>query len=590
MEHSVSISATAAERGAGQVPVLVHQLHFVVQQAIRNTVAVLIVAVVVSAVVVPDVGWVRCSAWVAGTLAAYGIRALLLLPGTRIGVVEQNPSRWVALLFVSTLISGIVGGSAPFLFFPLLEPIEQMFLTMIICCWVTGAMASIGAYSVLYASYACVFMGQLILAWLITGNAHAPVVAVLLLFYGLIMISFAGSFAREVTTGVAIRFENQALVTELDAARRVAEAANQAKSLFLAAASHDLRQPLHALSLYSAALNLRSTDGASSEIAGHINEALASLVALVDSLLDISKLDAGAVRPKLRRTSVKALIERIEADYRPVAREKGLAFRVAPVDVQVETDPVLLERVVRNLVDNAIKYTAAGSVSLNVEVDAGTVRIAVRDTGAGIAESERDRIFEEFYQVGNPERDRSKGLGLGLAIVRRLSRLLGLELRLESQPGRGSTFAVTLARAQPESTLSHPPMAFAATDSAVLAGAKVLVVDDEPSVRVAMRTLLESWGCRVAVCSGFVEAERLLDDCALEVDVIVADFRLPQHENGIETVRRLRARLGDVPGLMVSGDTAPERLREAQASGLPLLHKPVSADTLKQTMLELLRR
>jgi CheY-like chemotaxis protein/anti-sigma regulatory factor (Ser/Thr protein kinase) len=331
-------------------------------------------------------------------------------------------------------------------------------------------------------------------------------------------------------------------------------------------------------------------DVGSREIAGHINEALGSLAALVDSLLDISKLDAGAVRPEIQRVNVKVLIERIEEDYRPVAREKGLAFRVAPADAFVETDPVLLERVVRNLVDNAFKYTAMGSVSLDAELDERTVRIAVRDTGPGIAVTERERIFEEFYQVGNPERDRSKGLGLGLAIVRRLSRLLGLEVHLESQFARGSIFSVTLERVAGDSSRPEPSPVQAADNSAALAGTRVLVIDDEPGVRIGMRSLLEAWGCRVTACSGFNEAELLLDEYALGVDVIVADFRLPQHENGIETVRRLRARLGEVPALMVSGDTAPERLREAQASGLPFLHKPVSADTLKETMLAVLRR
>jgi CheY-like chemotaxis protein len=330
-------------------------------------------------------------------------------------------------------------------------------------------------------------------------------------------------------------------------------------------------------------------DSTAEEIARHINTALASLSTLVDSLLDISKLDAGAVRPELRRVNVKELVERIEADFRPLARDKGLMFRVAPVEAQVETDPVLLERMVRNLVDNAIKYTAIGSVSLDVIADERTVRIAVRDTGPGIAESERERIFKEFYQVGNPERDRGKGLGLGLAIVRRLARLLGLEVQLESEPGRGSTFAVTLPRMPEERAKPRPPRPVA-DDAGALVGARVLVIDDELSVRVGTRTLLESWGCKVAACSGFDEAQRLLDDYALDVDVILADFRLPQHENGIETVRRLRARLGNVPALMVSGDTAPERLREAQASGLPFLHKPVPADKLKQTMLTVLRR
>jgi two-component system, sensor histidine kinase len=205
--------------------------------------------------------------------------------------------------------------------------------------------------------------------------------------------------------------------------------------------------------------------------------------------------------------------------------------------------------------------------------------------------AERERIFEEFYQIGNPERDRSQGLGLGLAIVRRLVRLLDMDLQLESEPGRGSTFAVTMPRVVNNGAPRREPAPpVVAENERSLDGARVLVIDDEPEVRAGMRTLLEYLGCRVAACGGLVEAERLLDEHALEVDLIIADFRLRQDENGIDTVRRLRERLGDVSALLVTGDTAPERLREAQSSGLPLLHKPVSADKLMETMLASLRR
>ncbi len=589
-DRFVSQSAAEAGERAGHTPVRVHQLCFVIRHAIRNSIAVPIVLAVIGVACVPSVGWPRYTVWAASTLAAFGIRALFLRPGMRIEVVAENPRRWITLLFASTWISGIITGSAPFLFFPSLEPIEQMFLTMIICCMVTGATASLGAYLSLYASYATIFMVQLIWAWLITGNAHASFVAILLLLYGLIMIGFATSFSREVMTGVAIRFENQELMVKLEAARREADAANAAKSQFLAAASHDLRQPLHALSLYSAVLKLRSTDAASAEIAGRIDEALTSTMALVDSLLDISKLDAGAIKPESRRISVKALIERIEADYLPTALEKGLTFRTSSADVHIESDQALLEQVLRNLVDNAFKYTSVGGVTLYAERKGNAVRIAVQDTGSGIHESERERIFEEFYQVGNPERDRTQGLGLGLAIVRRLTRLLGIELQLESTLGRGSTFAVTFSRVAEEpiaSSAQEPP---ATAEPRTLVGTKVLVIDDEPSVRAGMLTLLESWGCQVTTCGGYDEAQQQLPDGAPGIDLIIADFRLRQNENGIETVRRLRARLGDVPALMVSGDTAPERLREAQASGLPFLHKPTSMDRLKQVILDLLRR
>jgi signal transduction histidine kinase/ActR/RegA family two-component response regulator len=368
------------------------------------------------------------------------------------------------------------------------------------------------------------------------------------------------------------------------------ELASLARSRFLAAASHDLRQPLHTLSLYSASLKLHASDGAVGEIALHINKALASLSALVDSLLDISKLDAGAVQPETQNVSLRIIIERIEADYRPVANGKGLEFHVAAPDLLVETDHVLLERLVRNLVDNAFKYTAAGNVTLAAEMPGGMARVSVRDTGPGIPVAERERIFEEFYQIGNPERDRVQGLGLGLAIVQRLAQLLGLTLTLESEPGRGSTFTVTIPPATERRAFPRAPAGQHEQASRALEGARILVIDDESDVRAGMRSLLERLGCTVSVCSGYADAERLIDHDGLEdVHLIVSDFRLRAHESGIDTVRRLRERLGNVPALLVSGDTAPERLREARSSGLPLLHKPVSAEKLTEAILAALR-
>jgi signal transduction histidine kinase len=571
-----------------------HQLELLQRQATRSLFGIAISAAVIAYVVADRAPWYLVVLW--GLLQillpfarrAYALRQLSHPPAD----VQRALDRMVVYGFAA----GLVTGSAAPLFFPVMHPEGRALLTMILVCWTAGGVSTMAAYARTFYAYVAPALLPLAFLWVMAGDPQSIAVAVLIVLFGLMQLFFVRDNERVVRESFAIRYENERLLEALERerqevllARDRAEEANRAKSQFLAAASHDLRQPLHALSLFSATLTLRAADSTTGEIASHIDKALASLAALVDSLLDISKLDAGAVRPQLQRVNMKELVERIDADYRPVAREKGLTFRVAPVEAQVETDPVLLDRVVRNLVDNAFKYTAAGSVSLDVEHDERTVRIAVRDTGAGIPEAERERIFDEFYQVGNPERDRGKGLGLGLAIVRRLARLLGLEVQLESQAGRGSTFAVTLARATAESALPRPPRTHPADNAGMLGGTTVLVVDDELGARLGMRTLLESWGCRVAACSGFVEAERLLDDYALEVDVIVADFRLP-HENGVETVGRLRARLGDVPALMVSGDTAPERLREAQASGLPFLHKPVSADKLMETMLAVLRR
>lgn len=496
-----------------------------------------------------------------------------------------------------TFGQGFMIGVAAILFIPGLTLQGRALLTMVLVCWTGGGAATAAAYARAFYVFVVPALLPLAVVWGITGNPEDLAISALIVLFAMIHSLFVRDNELVVRDSFAIRSENERLLEALERerqeaalARDRAEDASRAKSRFLAAASHDLRQPLHALSLYAAALNLRAPDGTTSEIAQQINKALASLSVLVDSLLDISKLDAQAVRPVPRRMSVKALIERIETDFRPIAREKGLEFRVASTESDVESDPVLLERVVRNLVDNAFKYTRSGSVTLAADHDENTVRITVRDTGPGIPESEREKIFEEFYQIGNPERDRAEGLGLGLAIVRRLSRLLGLRVKLKSEPGRGSVFSLRLQRA-PTAAVQPPAAAAAgAVDGGELDGRHVLVLDDEPAVRVGMRELLELWGCRVAACSGYEEAKRLLDDYDLDVDVIVADLRLRQHENGIETVRRLRQRIGEVPALLVTGDTAPERLREAQASGLPLLHKPVSGENLKQEIVAALRR
>ncbi|MHB8667827.1 MAG: ATP-binding response regulator [Burkholderiales bacterium] len=571
------------------------QLNLLALQATRSPFVIVIVTVALAYIVSERVPLYLVAAW-----ALVQVMLMLARRAYALRQLRQPPAdvqRALGNLVWFTFAAGVITGLAGPLFFPALHPGDRALLTMILVCWTAGGVSTAAAYARAFYAYVGPALLPLALLWLMVGDPVSIAVALLIVLFALMQVFFVRDNERVVRESFVIRYDNERLLEALERerqevllARDRAEDANRAKSQFLAAASHDLRQPLHALSLFSATLTLRAVDATTGEIAGHINKALASLAALVDSMLDISKLDAGAVRPELQRVNMKELIERIEADYRPVARERGLTFSVAPVNAQAETDPVLLERVLRNLVDNAFKYTAVGSVSLEADMDERTVRVAVRDTGAGIPESERERIFEEFYQIGNPERDRGKGLGLGLAIVRRLARLLGLEVQLDSQPGRGSTFSVRLPRVTGMAAGAAAGPRSPQNDASALVGAKVLVIDDELSVRVGMRTLLESWGCRVAACGGFVEAQRLLDDYALDVDVIVADFRLPQNENGIETVRRLRARLGDVPALMVSGDTAPERLREAQASGLPFLHKPVSADKLKQTMLAVLRQ
>ena len=580
------------------------QLRVLCRQATRSPFAVIGAVLFVVLVVWGSVPAAEVLAW-AGVLVAFPIgRALYSRGVLRDFPADAGPG--LRFHTWSTFTGGIVVGMAAPLFFAALTDVRRAVLTMILVTWAVTGVSAMAAYSRAYYAYVAPIALQIAAAWALVdfgaasdfGRGERMVAATLILFGGLIVSFFARDSERVLSESFRIRYDNERLIAELERerqsaafARDAAEAASRAKSRFLAAASHDLRQPLHALSLFSGALMLRAPDGVVGEIGRNINTAALSLSALVDSLLDISKLDAGTITPHIERTALRRVLERIEADYRPLADARQLDLRVRAIDADIDTDAVLLERILRNLVDNAVKYTAHGGVLVAAEEDGNAIRLSVRDTGRGIAAEEREQIFEEFYQIGNPERDRSQGLGLGLAIVRRLARLLGTQVEVASEPGRGSTFSLRVPRAGRSAAGASTTPARRAPGEQALAGIEVLVVDDEPAVRVGMRTLLGAWGCRVTVAGGRSEAEQLLAEHALRFDVLIADFRLRQHENGIETIHWLRERIGrEVPALLITGDTAPERLREAQESGLPLLHKPVAPDRLRETLLQALNR
>jgi two-component system, sensor histidine kinase len=576
------------------------QLKMLCSQAMRSPFAVIVAVLFVAIAVWEYVPASKVIAWAAVIMIFPIVRGLYSARALR-----RPPADAAAGLrfhVLSTFTGGIVVGLAAPLFFEALTDERRAFLTMILVCWSAAAVSALAAYARAFYAYVGPIVVQVAAAWAVVGSPTIDagerfIAGALILFAGVIQSFFVRDSERVLRESFRIRYENERLIAALERerqevaiARDKAEAANRAKSRFLAAASHDLRQPLHALSLFSAALTERARGGESAEIAHSIDQGVTSLSALVDALLDISKLDAGAIRPHPERVDVRSLIERVEVDLSPVAQKKGLWFSASWVDAEIETDPMLLERILRNLVDNAIKYTARGEVALGAGIEGASLLLTVRDSGAGIAPQERERIFEEFYQIGNSERDRAQGLGLGLAIVRRLAKLLAIEIELKSELGAGSEFVLRLPLARGQRVEAARPAPRDLDPRQVLPGASILVIDDEPAVRVGMRTLLEAWGCHVTVAGGRAEAEKLVEQHGLGFDLIVADFRLRQNEDGIDTVRQLRRRIGaELPAILVSGDTAPERLREAHASGLPLLHKPVQAEKLKAALVDVLR-
>jgi len=376
---------------------------------------------------------------------------------------------------------------------------------------------------------------------------------------------------------------------EMRAAKDGAEAASRAKSTFLAAASHDLRQPIHALGLFMAALGDDQPSQERREIVQRMRSSLAAMESMFNVLLDVSRMDAGAVIPRPRAFALEPLLHRLAAALGPRAAELGLRLSVriapAPPGLYAFSDPVLVERVVLNLLGNAVKYTRSGGVLLSCRFRRGVPggpaarwRVEIWDTGPGIAEADRERVFEEFYQVGNPERDRAGGLGLGLSIVRRLSTLLGLELELHSAVGRGTRFKLELP-----CTADEPTTLEAVEPGRSIAGLVVAVVDDDPEVREGMEALLLRWGCRVHTGADAAEVLRRLEASSdRTLGAIVADFRLRDGHTGVDAIEELQRAFGPaVPAVIVSGDSSPQQLVRMQHSGFPALSKPVAPAALR---------
>ena len=371
---------------------------------------------------------------------------------------------------------------------------------------------------------------------------------------------------------------------ELRETRDAAERASAAKTRFLAAASHDLRQPLQAGIIFLDLLANRNRDPALTELINRTAQSLNALQDLLNSLLDISKLDAGIIEPDPRDFAIAPLLELMAGEFTPLARARSLNFRMVTTQAVVHSDPHLLERILRNLVANAVRYTESGRILLGCRRAGSRLRVQVLDTGIGIPDEQLRSIFEEFYQLGNQARDRRQGLGLGLAIVDRLAKLLGHEIGVRSAPGRGTMFEVIMPLGQPAA--GRPAGALALPDEDLpLSAGMIAVIDDDPHILQAFQLSFEAMGFDVVIADSAEQALNRLERQAQPPDAILADYRLQDGKTGNEAIHRLRQYYGrTIPGILITGDTSPDRLKEAKESGFYLLHKPVRPDELRQVL------
>jgi PAS domain S-box-containing protein len=374
---------------------------------------------------------------------------------------------------------------------------------------------------------------------------------------------------------------------DLRAAKEDAERAHLSQSQFLAAVSHDLRQPVQALTLFTSVLGSKLAGAPASALLDDIRGSVGAMDMLLDALLDVSSLDAGTVVPHETAFSVSTILERLGTEFAPMAEQKEVGLSVVPSSAVVRTDPTLLYRILQNFLSNAVRYTSQGRIVVGCRRRGRKLRIEVVDSGIGIPEPQQQEIFKEFYQINNPERDRTQGLGLGLAIVQRLARLLHCPITVHSEEGRGSVFAVDVVLVGFNRTGNVVPLRSAAPPPAAPGRGLVFIIDDEPTVLKGLRLAFEEWGYTVVTARTELEGIAQLTGTDLEPDVIIADYRLRGICNGAQVMAQLRQMFDQsIPGILITGDTAPERIREATEHGYMLLHKPVDPVHLRAVIAE----
>lgn len=372
-------------------------------------------------------------------------------------------------------------------------------------------------------------------------------------------------------------------VEEVDQQRQIAERANAAKSNFLAIASHDLRQPLHALGLFIGSLRFTNKPQEREEVQEKLEMTHGSLTELFDALLDISKIDAGALEINAQIVALKPLLLKVMNDFSVTASKKNILLKMYARDLYVETDPIWLERILRNLLSNALRYTSTGSVIICLRSQQGKAKIQVLDTGIGIAESNIEDVFEEFTQLKTPMPQGRLGLGLGLSIVQKLCKLLDHSVTVASKVGKGSVFTVGLGQC----VKPMPPVAptLLSNEFNQLEGKVILVADDEQEVRVAMQMMLEKWGVRVIQAESKAQVLEILRSCSHLPDLLITDYRFADQYTGLDIVKEIKDQFSTpMPVLMVTAETSAEKVKMFKEAGVRVLHKPVQQAKIRMML------
>ena len=501
----------------------------------------------------------------------------------------RNPEQAARGYCYGNAVTSTFWGLIPWLFFPHGDITLTSIMVLVLMGIVSGGLGSVSSYRLTVFCLVLPALTGLSTALLWQADVIHVFLGLCALAYMALNLQLGLEQNRLMNEALRARYENEALAHRLAEQVKIVERASLEKTRFFASASHDLRQPLHSLGLFGSTI-LRKLEGSPDEELGrNLMHCVDALETSFSSMLDVSKLDAGVVEVKEAPVSLGHVFRLLQTNYGQQAEAKGLSLRFRPGNKWVRADSALLERLLGNLVHNALKFTQKGGVVVVARTQHQQISVEVWDTGPGMSSVELPRIFDEFYQLGNLERDRSMGLGMGLAIVRRLSKLMAMPLTVASNLDHGTTFKLRMPKIEPPKHTEMKNVQIANnTILHAIKGLRILVVDDEENVRASTAIALQAYGLYVEVADGAEQAHAIAHRLEMNqqaLHAIITDFRLRNNEDGITLVNELRRQLNrHIPALMVTGDTAPERVKRAQDSGIRAIYKPVKIDQLVEEL------